>query len=519
MRVVVVGSGAAGSAAALAACTAGAEVVVLEGASRFGGTTSYSGGVSWLPGNHVAAAAGIRDSAEMARDYLHELALGDVDHGLVRTFVAGAAPVASWLEHHSDLSWQSLDYPDYHPERRGGLRTGRSLEPVPTRVSRHVLDRVRVAPTLTEPVAYGEIGDPTVDALEIERRHREGILAAGRGLIGILLSAVERGGGELLTGARVKELRTDAAGRVRGVVTQDGSSFEGRVILATGGFERDADLVRRFLRMPDVVPVGSPTSLGDGLRLAMGAGAELGNMSEAWWCPAAILDQASYEGDAVYRLLLTERIRPRSLIIDSQGRRYADESRNYNDFGRAMHDFDPATFSFPRASSWLVFDDAYRRRYHLGPLRRDAPDPDWLRRGGTLAELAESIAVPAPALGRTVSRFNALAAAGQDDDLGRGDSAYEQSLGDPTAAHPTLGPVDQAPFYALEVRPGTIGTKGGPRTDADGRVRSMNGGYIDGLFAVGNVAASPFGLLYPGAGGTIGPMLVFGVRAGTAAAA
>lgn len=517
-QVIVVGSGAAGSAAALSAAVAGAEVVVLEGADLLGGTTTYSGGVSWLPGSATAVAAGIADTAEEARTYLRSLALGDVDTGLVDAFLDDAAAVATWLEEHSELRWLLLDYPDYHPERPGGLTTGRSLEPAPTAVPLDLVARLRLAPTLPAPVAYGEIADRRIDAAEIARREAAGILAAGRGLVGVLLAAVERLGGTVRTGCRVVALQTADDGRVVGARTADGEDLEGAVVLATGGFERDPDLVRRFLRMPEIVPAGSPTARGDAIRLALDVGAELGNMSEAWWCPTAVLDEELYEGEPVHRLLLTERIRPRSLIVDRSGRRYVDESRNYNDLGRAMHDFDPGTFSFPRATSWLLFDHAYRRRWHLGPLRRDAPDPSWLHRGDSLEELAEHIGVEVSVLPRTVARFNELARLGQDLDFGRGSSAYERALGDPTADNPTLGPLDEPPFYAVRVRPGAIGTKGGPRTDADGRVRARGGGVVAGLFAVGNAAANPFGLLYPGAGGTIGPMLVFGVRAGRAAA-
>ena len=85
--------------------------------------------------------------------------------------------------------------------------------------------------------------------------------------------------------------------------------------------------------------------------------------------------------------------------------------------------------------------------------------------------------------------------------------------------NPALGPVEEAPFYAVQVYPGCLGTRGGPRTDADGRVLSAaDRSPIPGLFAAGNAAASPLGHAYPGAGGTIGPGLVFGMRAGEAAA-
>ena len=116
--------------------------------------------------------------------------------------------------------------------------------------------------------------------------------------------------------------------------------------------------------------------------------------------------------------------------------------------------------------------------------------------------------MPADALEATVARFNEGAAHGADPDFGRGSFPYDRFIGD-------LGPLEQAPYYAFKVLPGCLGTKGGPRTDADGRVLSITDGKpIPGLYAAGNAAASPFGLAYPGAGGTIGPAVVFGLRAG-----
>lgn len=257
---------------------------------------------------------------------------------------------------------------------------------------------------------------------------------------------------------------------------------------------------------------------GTALRLTLAAGAELGNMAEAWWCPAMTVPGETIDGETFHRLVLTERARPGSLMVDSRGRRFANEARNYNDVGRAMQAFDPTGFQYPAATAWLVFDASYRRRYHLGPLRRDNPDPEWLHRADSLAELATVIDVDGDELAASVARFNQLATSGDDPDFGRGRSIYDRFVGDPSAPHPTLGPVDEPPFYAVRLHPGCLGTKGGPRTNIHGQVRHQDGGLIDGLYAVGNAAASPLGAAYPGAGGTIGPLLVAAHAAGTAAA-
>jgi predicted oxidoreductase len=109
-----------------------------------------------------------------------------------------------------------------------------------------------------------------------------------------------------------------------------------------------------------------------------------------------------------------------------------------------------------------------------------------------------------------------------DPDFGRGSSAYDGYWGDDkaaTTAGKTLGPIDTAPYYAVGVSIGAMGTKGGPRTDRDGRVLHVNGSAIPGLYAAGNAMAGATGKAYGGAGGTIGPAMVFGYRVGLAVSA
>jgi succinate dehydrogenase/fumarate reductase flavoprotein subunit len=138
-----------------------------------------------------------------------------------------------------------------------------------------------------------------------------------------------------------------------------------------------------------------------------------------------------------------------------------------------------------------------------------------------VSELAQAIGVDADGLEETVARFNANAARGIDPEFHRGESAYDRYYGDPDreGAFQSLGPLDKAPFYACELRIGTIGTRGGPRVNGRAEVRSNRGGIVPGLYAAGNAMASFTGMSYPGAGGTIGPALTFGHIAGRSAAA
>ena len=134
-----------------------------------------------------------------------------------------------------------------------------------------------------------------------------------------------------------------------------------------------------------------------------------------------------------------------------------------------------------------------------------------------MEEMECELGIPGGQLEETVAEFNRDVPGGVDTRFQRGQSAYDRFVGDPTSPHPSLGKVVAPPYYALPVLPGCLGTKGGPVTDEDGRVLS-EGTPVPGLYAVGNTAANPLGTAYPGAGGTIGPHLVFGRRAGRSAA-
>ena len=516
-HVVVVGSGAAGLAAALAARAEGAEVTLLEATSTFGGTTALSGGVAWLPANRHERELGIEDSPEEARRYLANFTFGDVNDALLDVYVRDAGGIADLLEDTTPLRWQAFSLPDYHGDLPGGRRGGRGLEVEPFTPRADIAPRVRPPVSWRVPATQAELRSGRATSELIEQRRREGTLSMGGAIVAPLLTALVDVGATVRTDARARELVVES-GRVVGV-RGDGVDERGAVILASGGFERDPALARAFLRAPTTGLAGAPGSRGDGLRMAMAVGADLGNMSEAWWSPTYRVPGDHIDGERLDRMILWERSWPGSLIVDQRGHRFVNEAANYNDVGRTLHDFDAATFSFPRAPSWMVFDGAFRGRYTVGPLVPGAPDPEWLEVGEDLAALAGSIGIEPAALADTVERFNGFFATGVDPDFGRGSYAFDQFAGDDSAPHPTLGQLTKPPFYALRIEPGILGTKGGPRTDADGRVlRAADLEALPGLFAAGNAAASPMGLAYPGAGGTIGPALVFGTRAGRAAA-
>jgi succinate dehydrogenase/fumarate reductase flavoprotein subunit len=518
-QVVVLGSGAAGCAAAVSAAREGASVTLLERADALGGTTAWGGGGIWIPANPYAAVEGSPDTFDAALLYLRSVGLGDSDHELAERYVREGVRVLAEIEEHTPLRWNTIrGFPDYHAELPGGrVQGGRSLEIDSVAVGPDMVARMRPNPYGTLAANRREL-EAGIDAVEIARRQRDGIVAKGVGVCAAMCMTAEGLGATLRTGVRVSRL-VARDGAIVGVEA-NGELFEGQVIVATGGFERDAALVRAFLRGPMTAPGSPPTNQGDGLRLGMAAGAALGNMSEAWWAPAFGVPGELVDGEPFFRMLFGDRAQPGGIIVDGRGRRYANEAANYNDFGRAMHEFDPVAFTYPRVPSWFIFDAERRAGYTDGPLAAANSDPDWLHRAVRLEDLAEQIGVPAHSLRETIERYNSHAERGVDVDFGRGSSAWDTYSTGFASVRDQLRPLITPPYYAIEVQVGCLGTKGGLKIDVDGRVQRADGsGPIPGLYAAGNAAANPFGLAYPSGGATVGPAVVFGWLAGETAAA
>lgn len=528
--VVVLGTGAAGMTAAVAAAHEGARVGLFEKSDLVGGTTAMSGGIVWMPNNHHQEAAGIVDSRRMALDYLESLSLGQIDSDMAAAFVDQGPQAVRWIEENTPCQFHLVqDYPDYHPEHPGGLPGGgRSLDnalfafPELGDWAAKVRNMRGAHPVkLTDTPLGGATAMPTPEVLA--QRVAAGLNGMGLGLTGALLKACLDRGIEPVLETRAKRLVLEDQ-RVTGVqfTTPDGELDvrAAAVIVATGGFEWNDELVRTFLRGPMTGPAGAPTNTGDGLQMALDAGARLGNMRNAWWVPVARVPGETAWGEPSVRLILLERTRPGTLMVNGQGRRFTNEAGNYNAMGGAFHAFDPAGFTYPNQPCWLIFDHAHKLRYDVAGCPAGDRVPQWMHFGATLGELAERIGVHGETLAATVTRFNHHAELGEDPDFGRGTSAYDSFNGDRSlpGVAATLGALNQGPFYAIAIESGALGTNGGPATDTRGRVVARDGGVITGLYAAGNVMAAPTGMVYGGAGGTLGPALTFGWIAGRDAA-
>ena len=535
--VVVVGSGAAGMTAALLAAHRGCRTVVIEKAEVFGGSTARSGGGLWLPGNAVLRRAGVRDTDEAARTYLAEVVGKDVPPARQRAFLEYGPEMLAFVQANTPLrfAW-CRGYADYYPEAPGGMPGGRSVEPVPLDGRKLGAELEHLAPpymstrgmALTSadykwlslgtrnPRAYvtGARLAATGLVSRVLGRH---MLSMGQALVAGLRIGLRDAGVPVRLGTPMADLAL-ADGQVAGVwIERDGERHLLRarrgVVLAAGGFEWNAAMRERFQRAPIGTSwtLGARGNTGDAILAGERAGGALELMDDAWWGPSIPLPDVAY-------FCLAERTLPGCLLVNGSGRRFVNEAAPYVDAVHAMYDHHTA--ADPHIPAWLIADRTYRERYLFAgrgprqPLSRSWYSSGAVHRAPALAELAASIGVDPAALASTVARFNEFARTGTDEDFGRGDSAYDRYYGDPRQRpNPCLGPLLKPPFYAFQIVPGDLGTKGGLRTDERGRVLRDDGTLIPGLYAAGNTSAAVMGHSYAGAGATIGPAMTFGYLA------
>ena len=524
--VVVLGSGAAALAAAVSASGHGAKTIgVFEKATVLGGTSAMSGGMIWIPGNHHMENQQLNDSRQMALEYLNSLSHDRMRTDLLEAYVDVGPVMVQWFENNSEVIFEIVEnFPDYHPENPGGNQTGgRSLEcplfPFDElgEWANQISQSRQMSPfLLMNETTLGRGPLDTAPKEVLKLRSEKNLRGCGQALIGRLVKScldrqivieTEHQADELIIEQNnLRGVRFNTPSGIRDVETQS-------VIIATGGFEWNKSLVNNFVRGPLQRPVSIETNTGDGLKMAMRAGAALGNMQEAWWVP--VIDITNDEGTTIPWMVNRERVNPRCIMVNRNGKRFANEASNYNAFGAAFHQLDPGTFEYRNIPAWMICDQEYLVRYGLCRFRGEGQIPDWLTSASTLAELADLIGCDGLGLEETVECWNAQAADLDDGDFHRGKSVNDIHWGDGTKTiAATLGPINKPPYYAVEVRPGALGTKGGPLTNANAQVLDVDGEVIKGLYAAGNAMASAMGMAYGGAGGTLGPCMVFGFIAG-----
>jgi 3-oxosteroid 1-dehydrogenase len=347
-------------------------------------------------------------------------------------------------------------------------------------------------------------------------------LTMGNALIGQLRWTMLERGIDLWLKSPLLELIEENGAVVGAVVERDGRRMAIRtrkgVVIGAGGFEHNQQMREQYLPQPTSTEwSGSQiNNTGDGIRAAMDVGAATDLMNHAWWAPAVKIPG----WDRPF-IIFAERSLPGLVIVNKAGKRFQNEAAPYLESGLAFYQANNP--EAPTIPGFVVFDAVFRKKFPFGPIAPGYSMPDaalskriWsvMVKADTIEELAQKIGVDAKNLADTIKRNNEFARTGKDLDFQRGESYYDRYYGDArTSPNPCIAPIAEAPYYALPIHPGDIGTKGGALTDVNGQVVRENGEPIPGLYAVGNSAASVMGSKYPGAGATLGPAMTFGYLA------
>lgn len=527
---LVVGSGGGGMTAALAAHDVGMSTLVVEKAKKFGGSTGISGGGIWIPNNPTLRKLGHDDSRESIRDYMDALTEGKVAPARLDALIDNGPAAMELLDKSKwwKLAW-TKGYSDYHPEYKGGRPMGRSVEPKPFDTRKLGDDeRFQRPNSMKGPLGLWITSADYRDLAMVKRTWRgrwKSVIAAWRVSSNVVRRRHMATGGRALV-ARMRMALKDAGiplwlstpmttlivedGRVVGIeVERDGATqrIRGRkgVLLACGGFDHDPELRETYLAEGgrENHSLGARENTGDGIVAGIKLGAAIDFMDDAWWMPSV-----EHPTGATIPLV-SERAIPGQVIVSTDGRRFTNEAAPYVNF---VHD----QLEGKHLVAWCVMDARARSRYPYAQILPGAPFPKsfyesgLVHRSDDLRTLAQAIGVDADNLVATIERFNGFAATGVDEDFGRGVSAYDQYYGDPNLTNPNLDVIDKAPYYAIRIQIGDLGTKGGLVCDEHGRVLREDGSIIDGLYATGNASASVMANEYAGPGATIGPSIVFG---------
>ncbi|MDR3525128.1 MAG: FAD-dependent oxidoreductase [Acetobacteraceae bacterium] len=548
--VLVIGAGAGGLSTAIVAAKHGLKVIVVEKAPVFGGTTAFSGGVLWIPGNKTCPAAA-QDTRAAAVEYLKNETGNFYNEEAVNAFLDNGPKMLDWFERETEVKFVPTLYPDYHPTVGGGVDVGRSVLAKPFNLTALGRDMKRLRPPLATITFIGMMFNSSnadlkhffnatkslTSAIYVAKRlgshvmdlvkYGQGVeVTSGNALAARLAKSALDLGIPILTSAPAKQLLIEG-NAVKGAVI---ATPEGEItihasrgtVLAAGGFPHDLKrLAKAYAHVARGGEHVSPTptdNTGDGVALAEQAGGrcEIRLAAPAAWMPVSLVPRGAGKFGVFPHLL--DRYKPGVIAVNRKGRRFCNESESYHDVGAAMI---ATCEGETETAAWLICDHPTMRKYGLG-YAKPAPVPiqpfianGYVTRGKTLRDLARQLGMDADGLEGTVARFNTDAVNGEDPEFGRGSTAFNRYLADPeNKPNPCVAPIRQGPFYAVKMVMGDLGSFDGLTTDPIGRVLNQQDQPIAGLYAVGNDRASMMGGNYPGAGITLGPIMTFGYIAG-----
>lgn len=491
--VLVIGSGFAGAATAIAAHDAGARTLIVE-------KMPFPGGISILAGGGICTAR----NADDAFAYLKATTAGTSPDDVMRALAEGMADIHTFVEPLAAACGAKVEFVERTPNY-----------PFPGRETFRFL-------TINEVPGFDRDG-------EFPFARTYGI---GPNLYKICHEGLKQRGIELRLSAPARRLITDNAGAVIGAWVEQGGadrSIRARkgVVLACGGFEADPEMQARYWQGKPVLTVAHRGNTGDGIRMAQALGADLWHM---WHYHGSYgfrhTDPGFDFGIRTKKLpdyVVGERVREGVMVpwilIDKDGRRFMNEHEPYlSDTGwRPLEWFRPDDQTYPRIPCFMLVDETGRNRFPFGqPVWNDDRvsctwsrdnsaeiDAGILKRADTIEAAAGILGVDPVMLAETVARWNGFCTAGADTDYGR----------PPEAMMPIAAP----PFYVAEIWPTVSNTQGGPVHDPRQRILDVFGTPIPRLYSAGELG-SAFGHLYV-SGGNLAECFVGGRTAGREAAA
>lgn len=484
--VLVVGSGT-GALAALAAKSYGAEsVCLIEKGSFWGGSAALSsGGMTGLLSD-ATKEAGLDDSKEKIMSYYRSASNGRADEEVLESFIDSNNGFLNWCTEMLGWEWRLAEVPyfsDYYEPADGWAQAGRG-------------------------VSCFVDGEPA---------------GGGSGMWATLQEALPDNGVEVLMETPAEELIVEN-GRVSGVhAVSSGKDLLIRaqsVILATGGFDYDDEMRRKYLPSRLIMSCAVATNTGDGHKMAMAIGAGTAYMDSVWGAPAiltsaedpydllednAIVTEVTGVDWATYRGL------PGAVVVNKYGKRFGNEACAYDPFNRTFGLFDSGTMERPNTPAFFLCDSQCWNTYSLpGHEVGNSEVPAWFTVADTLEELAEKMGIDARGLADEISRFNEGAVKGEDRVFHRGEKFFDVNTtgffaGSRTdIANPTLAPLSTPPYYAAFYVPGTCGTGGGLTINGRAQVLDVSGEPIEGLLACGNCTSGVSGGTYMHQGFSLG---------------
>jgi 3-oxosteroid 1-dehydrogenase len=493
--MVIVGSGVGALTAALAAKDAGLSVAVFEKSRLIGGASAITNGEVWIPYNSIELEEGFRDSESLAERYFSALSGGlPVSAQVRRSWLQASRSAIIYLKEEAGLRWRVIKgLPDVlYGSADSALPEGRYLEVEPFDGS--VLGSKLKMIQISLLVPYGITNEEMLNSPSARAYNKANTgkrLCQGPGLMAYLIYAAFKRKIEILCGHRLVRLMKNDCKVAGAIIKERNGEIKVKarhaLLLSIGGYGWHPKYSLLFEHLPEWHCLLPPTIEGDSFLVASDVGAAYIPYKVVGGRPGYTVPGELWFGKPVYRSLINEAGYPHSIIVNSSGMRFADES-NFQQLADRSGSFDRSR-GFTNYPFFFIFDEQYRLKYHLGPIGPGEPFPSGLVTSSrTVDGLARKLGIPPSSLVRTITNFNVFARKGIDPEFGRGTKAWSRAFaGDRhNRPNPNLGTIETPPFYGIRLTYVGAGYNAGYIVDTEARILNVRGEPIPSLYACGN---------------------------------